>query len=431
VASVFRPTYTKADPATGGRVSRQSRKWWVKYRDADGVVRRKSGFTDKAATVQLARNLERQVARQAVGLVDEFAEHRQKPLADHLADFERSLAAKGNTPRHVTLVVRRVQRLLRDCRMAYVQDLRGSAIAEMLGCYQRAGLSPQTRNSYLSFIKGFCRWLVRERRIPDSPLAHLATVNVRTDRRHDRASLSADAVMRLLAATRTGRPFRGLSGADRALLYETALLTGLRVAELASLTSSSFDFESDPPTVSVEAGYSKHRRRDVLPLHPELVAELRMRAAAQGPGVPLWIGTWSQRASRMVRSDLERAGLPYRDQHGRFFDFHALRHTFLSNLARSGVHPKLAQGLARHSSIELTMNAYTHVDLDDLNRGLRLVPGLSDQSPRLVPQLVPAGGAAGRQASLDGKGGEDEVESSSAPNPKPETALALVGAPRR
>lgn len=42
--------------------------------------------------------------------------------------------------------------------------------------------------------------------------------------------------------------------------------------ELASLTESSFDFDTDNPTVTVAAAYSKHRREDVLPLHPTLAA---------------------------------------------------------------------------------------------------------------------------------------------------------------
>ena len=33
----------------------------------------------------------------------------------------------------------------------------------------------------------------------------------------------------------------------------------------------------------------------------------------------------------------ERAGIPYRDEDGLFADFHANRHTFISNLSRAGV----------------------------------------------------------------------------------------------
>ena len=41
---------------------------------------------------------------------------------------------------------------------------------------------------------------------------------------------------------------------------------------------------------------------------------------------------------------------------GIFADFHALRHTFITNLCKADVSPKTAQMLARHSDISLTMN---------------------------------------------------------------------------
>ncbi|MCH7873139.1 MAG: tyrosine-type recombinase/integrase, partial [Planctomycetes bacterium] len=63
--------------------------------------------------------------------------------------------------------------------------------------------------------------------------------------------------------------------------------------------------------------------------------------------------------------DLEQAGIPYQDQDGLYADFHANRHTFISNLSRSGASPKMAQTLARHSDINLTMQTYTHVGIND------------------------------------------------------------------
>ena len=45
---------------------------------------------------------------------------------------------------------------------------------------------------------------------------------------------------------------------------------------------------------------------------------------------------------------------------GRIADFHKLRHTFGTNLARAGVPPSVAMKLMRHSDITLTMKLYTH-----------------------------------------------------------------------
>lgn len=78
----------------------------------------------------------------------------------------------------------------------------------------------------------------------------------------------------------------------------------------------------------------------------------------------------------MVRIDLAAAGLPYRDEGGRYFDFHATRGQFISMLAAGGVHPKVAQILARHSTIVLTMDAYTHLDVLDVAGALDKLPPL-------------------------------------------------------
>ena len=48
--------------------------------------------------------------------------------------------------------------------------------------------------------------------------------------------------------------------------------------------------------------------------------------------------------------------LSYRDDDGRQADFHALRHTFLSRLGRSGASAKVIQRLARHSTVGLTLD---------------------------------------------------------------------------
>ena len=78
------------------------------------------------------------------------------------------------------------------------------------------------------------------------------------------------------------------STATRARIYIVSDLTGFRRSELASLTPRSFADGGDPPTLTVEAAYSKHRRLDVLPLHPELIAVLPEWLAGLSPDEPLF-----------------------------------------------------------------------------------------------------------------------------------------------
>ncbi len=65
-----------------------------------------------------------------------------------------------------------------------------------------------------------------------------------------------------------------------------------------------------------------------------------------------------------------------RDAAGRVADFHALRHSFLTRLARSGLAPAVAKSLARHSTITLTMDHYTHTLIEDERSALARLPGL-------------------------------------------------------
>ena len=96
---------------------------------------------------------------------------------------------------------------------------------------------------------------------------------------------------------------------------------------------------------------------------------------------------WIEEVKPEERPERERSSrLVYKDERGRYFDFHALRGQFVSNLARAGVHPKVAQQLARHSTINLTMGSYTHLDTADLAGALQALPLTRQQ---LVTQLAP------------------------------------------
>ena len=43
---------------------------------------------------------------------------------------------------------------------------------------------------------------------------------------------------------------------------------------------------------------------------------------------------------------------------------HVCRHTYCSNMAKSGMNPKTLQYLMGHSDISVTLNTYTHVNLE-------------------------------------------------------------------
>jgi len=66
--------------------------------------------------------------------------------------------------------------------------------------------------------------------------------------------------------------------------------------------------------------------------------------------------------------------LAYQNHAGRYADFHSCRHIFITSLERAGIRPKMAQTLARHSDVRLTLGVYTHVDLPDQTAAIGALP---------------------------------------------------------
>ncbi len=401
---IFKPHYNAQDGT-----SRQTSKWYVEFRDHNESLRRLSAFTSRSATEELARNLtklinyhsasggqsdptltrwlselpQRTLSRLVeIGLVDRERVAVSKPLSDHLEEFKKSLQAKGCTDRHVELVTNRAKRVLDSCGFRFCGDISASKVMNYLhemraDTSNQRGISAQTFNFYLQAIKQFCRWMVKDRRASESPVAHLDGLNVKTDRRHDRRTLTVEDLRRLLEATQGGPDRRGMTGPERAMLYRLAVETGLRAGELRSLTRASFDLRGDSPTVTVAAAYSKRRREDTLPLRDDLADDLRSFMRTMAPATQVFKVPKHTHSAEMFRADLEAAEIRYRDDAGKVADFHSLRHTFISNLAAGGVHPKVAQSLARHSTITLTMDRYTHSYYGEQATALEMLPDLS------------------------------------------------------
>lgn len=50
---------------------------------------------------------------------------------------------------------------------------------------------------------------------------------------------------------------------------------------------------------------------------------------------------------------------------------HVCRHTYCSNMAKTGINPKTLQYLMEHSDIGVTLNTYTHVKFEDAKDDLK------------------------------------------------------------
>lgn len=362
MARVFRHQYKARD----GTI-RTLKKWYIEYTDpATGRKARCAGYTDRKATQSLAARLETEAAQRNAGILP--LEIDQRTLRQHLDDYVVFLQSKGNTPKYVRGVREWVERTLTGTRTNLPSELSASRVTNFLATLP---ISIAGRNQHIKSIKGFARWLWTEGRTPTHTLANLRTLNPDADLRHPRRVLTPAEFDRLIDATRCSGVSRyHMDPFARAWLYLTAAHTGLRARELASLTADSFDFRSDPPSVTVAASHSKHRKQDTVPLPRQFAVEL---AAWVQSRRTLWPGRWYLTdAAKMLRKDLACAGIAYQTDAG-VFDFHAMRGLYITSLIRAGATLHETQRLARHSTPGLTSKHYARLDLTDLGRAADLL----------------------------------------------------------
>ena len=440
------PVTTAADGTP--RIVATSRKWLAKYRDGGGyVVEVPTGCTDKAMAEQFLADLERQADRVRAGVVTtaetKTVSHQQTAIAGHFADFLANRKAKGKCSRPEE-TLSQLTRVADACGFAKLADVNATALERWLAVQAENGIGAARRNKYRSTWVAFCNWAIRAGRMLTNPLATVPKADEAADCRRQRRALTEAELVQLLDVARR-RPLldmatvrRGkdagklkcnlrpetvarleLLGRERALIYKTLVLTGLRKGELASLAVASLDLDAEPPYLTLDAADEKNREGSSIPLRSDLAADLRQWLADKAtarqeadrnagtvafdpkdrtpPGcVTLDTRGRNQAARqdwtalpadtpvfvvpkglvRILDRDLRLAGIPKTDDRGRTIDVHALRHSFGTHLSRAGVEPRTAQAAMRHSKIDLTMNTYTDPRLLDVAGAVERLPDL-------------------------------------------------------
>ena len=95
-------------------------------------------------------------------------------------------------------------------------------------------------------------------------------------------------------------------------------------------------------------------------------------------GNPLVAMHWEHRFNHMVKryNDIYRIQMPN-------ITPHICRHTYCSNMAKSGMNPKTLQYLMGHSEIGVTLNTYTHLGLEDATDELKRMEDLENAREEL------------------------------------------------
>jgi len=367
--------------------SKECSRWYIGFTDNRQIRRQLPAFTSKKSTERAAQKIEELLSACGIlspdlqrwieeipetmrrrlvqySLIDNrrLSENIGKPLLSHLEDFCAGMSADRRKAEYVRQTHTRIEDILNGCRFVLWSDIDGNKVKTYLAKSRgQDGYGERTYNNYLRCFKMFCAWLIREDRVAGSDPMKGHSLIKQTEFRKKRRALTMAEMHKLLSKTEAAPKRYNMSGHERSLVYKLALQTGMRFSEIKSLTKLSFDFDAKPATVHVEPSDTKGKSPADLVLMDETAEAVREFLKDKEPTDLAFALPHKANAAAMLRKDLKDAKIKYTDDAGRDVDFHALRHTFITNLALAGVHPAVAQKLARHSSIELTMKYYTHV----------------------------------------------------------------------
>ena len=179
---------------------------------------------------------------------------------------------------------------------------------------------------------------------------------------------------------------------------------GLRISEFVGLTKKNLDFENSRIIVD----HQLQRTRDMkyiiedtktesgermVPMTSEVKeAFQRILANRKNPKVEPMVDGYSgflyldKNGRPMVALHWEKYFQHIREKYNKIYRIqmpkvtpHVCRHTFCSNMAKSGMNPKTLQYIMGHSDISVTLNTYTHLNYDDAEEEMQKVVGIASK----------------------------------------------------
>jgi integrase len=174
--------------------------------------------------------------------------------------------------------------------------------------------------------------------------------------------------------------------------------TGLRISEFVGLTIKNIDFDNNRIIVDHQLQRTRNMEYVIentktesgvrmVPMTPEVKeAFSRIISGRKKPKIEPMVDGYSgflfldKNDRPMVALHWEKYFQHIREKYNKTYKVqmpvvtpHVARHTFCSNMAKSGMNPKSLQYIMGHSEIGVTLNTYTHLGYDDAEAEMQKV----------------------------------------------------------
>lgn len=269
---------------------------------------------------------------------------------------------KNRSPKTVENYHRYLRRFLDWAKIDQPQEITEKLVRKWRVYLNRQNLKQNTQQYYVIGLRGFLRFLSKQ----DVKSLPPEKVELGKQKKPEVTFLEKEELKRLLKAPDNLR--------DKAIL-EVLFSTGLRVSELVGLDREQIDFKRGEFSVrgkgdKVRLVFLSETAKEALSLY---------LAEREDPNLALFVNQQdnsrltSRSVQRIVKKWAAKAGIVTKD-----VTPHVIRHSFGTDLLRSGADLRSIQKMLGHSSVTTTQ-IYTHVTDQQLREVHKKYHGKSDQ----------------------------------------------------
>jgi len=160
----------------GKQIIVESGPYWGKYRDHNGIVKRRStGCKDRQCAEKKLTDWiledQRVDSKLTTPVEIEAKQHAKRSIDEHLeaySEFLKHKTTRGRrtNPVHAANVKSQIEKIIADCHFVRIINISRSAVEKWMHQEESKGESSgKTINNYRSAIMAFCRWAVSEQRL--------------------------------------------------------------------------------------------------------------------------------------------------------------------------------------------------------------------------------------------------------------------------
>lgn len=353
----------------------------------NGKRKTETGSTSLNLTVRKANEIGLRLEAIKLRLVDphssKYAKNEVKPINKHLDDYEKHIVAQGHSEGYAGETVSICRRVVDAAGVSRLSEIVESEIQSAIFNLKPSRkiayktLSLRQRDKAVRAMKSFCHWLKKDKRVAIHLLADLTHYDPEQDRRRIRRVESQLKLISLIETTRKAKFLGGMTGAERSVMYATAIGTGFRFSTLGKIKPEDFEFTGIPAIIWVEAQNTKGRKRYEHPLRDDLAAMIKKFLMGRENGKPIF--TPGAHFNETFQKDCRAVEIVEKDASGHVFDVHSMRNQYITEVVRAaGL--AVAQDLAHHSTPVLTKK-YARLSFPDYDKALAALPKLTSQKP--------------------------------------------------